>query len=85
MVTVADLIRYRLEHEKLVKLVAKAELPTDYGPFDVHVFENTVSGQAHIALTIGDLTSDEPTLVREPESARPTSGRQWSERYEPDR
>ena len=64
VVTVADLIRYRLEHERLVKLVAKAQLPTDYGPFDVRVFENTISGQAHIALTIGDLTKDEPTLVR---------------------
>lgn len=64
VVTVADLIRYRLEHEQLVKLVAKAKLPTEYGDFDVRVFENTVSGQAHVALTIGELSGDEPTLVR---------------------
>jgi len=64
VVTVADLIRYRLQHEQLVKQVAKARLPTEYGDFDVRVFDNTVSGQSHIALTIGELDTDASTLVR---------------------
>ncbi len=64
VVTVADLIRYRLQHERLIKEVANAKLPTEYGAFDVRVFENTISGQAHVALTIGELDPATPTLVR---------------------
>lgn len=61
--TVADLIRYRLEHERLVHCVSEARLPTDFGEFDVRVYEDTVNGQTHLALIHGDI-SREPTLVR---------------------
>jgi len=61
--TVADLIRYRLEHERLVHCVSTAKLPTEYGEFDVRVYEDTVNGQVHVALIHGDIHR-EPTLVR---------------------
>ena len=64
VVTVADLIRYRLRHERLVRCVSKAALPTEYGEFDLRCFENTASGHVHLALTVGDISADESTLVR---------------------
>src|SRR5690349_7368276 len=47
MVTVADLIKYRIRTESLVKRVATAKMPTDYGDFKVHSFENQVDHQTH--------------------------------------
>ena len=64
VVTVADLIRYRLENERLVRPVAEASLPTAYGSFRLVCYENTASGQVHLALVHGDIESDRPTLVR---------------------
>src|SRR5262249_27337025 len=55
MVTVADLIKYRIRTECLVRRVATAELPTDYGDFKVHAFENQVDNQTHIALVRGEI------------------------------
>ena len=64
VVTVADLIRYRLRHEQLVRCVSRARLPTEYGAFDLHCYETAAGGEVHLALTVGDLSGDEPTLVR---------------------
>src|SRR5881296_837347 len=50
IVTVADLIKYRTRTESLVKRVASAQMPTDYGDFRVHVFENQIDEQTHVAL-----------------------------------
>lgn len=61
--TVADLIRYRLEHERLVRCVGSAKLPTEFGEFDMRVYEDVVHGQVHVALTHGDILR-EPALVR---------------------
>jgi 3,4-dihydroxy 2-butanone 4-phosphate synthase/GTP cyclohydrolase II len=44
MITIADLIKYRVRNETLVKRVANAKLPTQWGPFRVHIFENQVDG-----------------------------------------
>ena len=63
-VTVADLIRHRLRHEELVKCVSQARLPTAYGEFDLRCYENALSGQVHLALSVGSLDGPEPTLVR---------------------
>ena len=52
MITVADLIKYRMRTESLVKRVASAKLPTDYGDFRVHAFENQVDKQTHVALVL---------------------------------
>ncbi len=64
MITVADLINYRIRTESLVKRVATAELPTDYGDFKVHAFENQVDNQTHIALVRGDVGDGKDLLVR---------------------
>ena len=64
LVTIADLIKYRMRTESLVKRVASAKLPTDYGDFTVHVFENQLDRQEHVALVMGDISSGKDVLVR---------------------
>jgi len=67
MVTVADLIRYRMANERYVIRVGEGELPTAHGNFKMIAYESAVEGgESHIALTFGDLKSmqDEPILVR---------------------
>lgn len=63
--TIADLIRYRLEHQDgFVERVEDAELPTDYGPFCVVGYRDVLHGKEHVALVKGDVTGGEPVLVR---------------------
>src|SRR5881397_2876102 len=50
IVTIADLIKYRIRTESLVKRVASAKLPTDYGEFRIHIFEHEPEKQTHVAL-----------------------------------
>jgi 3,4-dihydroxy 2-butanone 4-phosphate synthase / GTP cyclohydrolase II len=64
MITIADLINYRIRTESLVKRVASAKLPTEYGEFHIHAFENQVDRQTHVALVHGDITSGKDVLVR---------------------
>ena len=64
MITIADLINYRIRTESLVKRVAAAKLPTDYGDFVIHVFQNQLDGQEHTALVKGDISSGRDVLVR---------------------
>jgi 3,4-dihydroxy 2-butanone 4-phosphate synthase/GTP cyclohydrolase II len=65
MVTVADLIRYRLQHERYVRRVAEGALPTEYGEFRMIAYENEIDGnESHVALVMGDVARDEPALVR---------------------
>lgn len=64
MITVADLIRYRLNTEKFVRRVAEAQVTTEFGEFKVIAFENDIDHQVHIALVKGDLSGEEPVLVR---------------------
>ncbi len=61
---IADLIAYRLERERFVTRVASASLPTEFGPFTVHGYVDEVRGDEHVALTMGDVASGEPVLVR---------------------
>ncbi len=62
--SIADLIRYRRRHEKLVEKVTEAELPTKYGNFMAHGYIDTITGDHHIALVKGDISGDEPVLCR---------------------
>ncbi|NTV50251.1 MAG: bifunctional 3,4-dihydroxy-2-butanone-4-phosphate synthase/GTP cyclohydrolase II [Geobacteraceae bacterium] len=62
--TVADLVAYRLTHETLVRRTAQTVLPTRHGDFRIISFANDVDGCEHLALVKGDITSDQPTLVR---------------------
>jgi 3,4-dihydroxy 2-butanone 4-phosphate synthase/GTP cyclohydrolase II len=64
VLTVADLIAYRMRTEKLVERVAGPSLPTEFGDFRIHGYRNNVTGEEHVALTIGDINPDTPTLVR---------------------
>jgi 3,4-dihydroxy 2-butanone 4-phosphate synthase/GTP cyclohydrolase II len=64
MITVADLIKYRMRTESLVKRVASAELPTTYGEFRLHAFENVVDKQTHVAAVYGDIGDGNDVLVR---------------------
>ncbi len=64
MITIKDLIRYRMRHERLVRKIAEAELPTTYGPFRIHAFESLIDRQHHVALVRGDVTVEDPLLVR---------------------
>ncbi|HRE56213.1 MAG TPA: GTP cyclohydrolase II, partial [Candidatus Kapabacteria bacterium] len=64
LITVKDLIAYRLEKESLVRFVAEAQLPTEYGNFQVKIFENITDGKEHLALVKGEISADEPILVR---------------------
>jgi 3,4-dihydroxy 2-butanone 4-phosphate synthase/GTP cyclohydrolase II len=64
MITVADLISYRMRHESLVKRVASARMPTEYGEFLVHAFENQIDRLTHTALVCGDIGEGKDVLVR---------------------
>ena len=64
IVSIADLIAYRRRHEKLVNKVAQANLPTKYGQFSAIAYKSTIDPDQHVALVKGDVTSDEPVLVR---------------------
>src|ERR1700757_1825766 len=64
LVTIADLIAYRLRTESLVKCVASTKLPTEYGEFRLHAFENQIDQQTHVALVCGDIGDGQDVLVR---------------------
>ncbi|MFA7352191.1 MAG: bifunctional 3,4-dihydroxy-2-butanone-4-phosphate synthase/GTP cyclohydrolase II, partial [Dehalococcoidales bacterium] len=64
IVSIADLITYRRRHEKLVRCVAEAKLPTKYGEFKILAYKSDMDADQHVALVMGDIESDEPVLVR---------------------
>ena len=64
LLTIADLIRYRMEHERYVKRIAETLLPTRHGEFRMIAFANEVDNELHIALTRGELAGSQPPLVR---------------------
>jgi 3,4-dihydroxy 2-butanone 4-phosphate synthase / GTP cyclohydrolase II len=64
MITVADLIKYRIRTESFVAKVASAHLPTQYGPFRIHAFESAIDNQTHVALVCGDIDDGKDILVR---------------------
>lgn len=64
MITVADLVRYRISKETLVRRVVEADLPTVYGRFRAIAYENVINGDVHLAMVMGDVKTDDPVLVR---------------------
>ena len=64
MITVSDLISYRLRHETLVRRVASPQLPTVYGDFRIYAYRSDVTEEEHVALAMGDIQPETPTLVR---------------------
>src|SRR5687767_13247125 len=64
MITVADLVRYRISKETLVRRVVEANLPTVYGRFRAIAYENVINGDVHLAMVMGDVATNDPVLVR---------------------
>jgi 3,4-dihydroxy 2-butanone 4-phosphate synthase/GTP cyclohydrolase II len=64
IVSVAQIITYRLSHERLIDRVAAARLPTSYGEAQAVAYKSTVDAAEHVALVFGDVTTPEPVLVR---------------------
>lgn len=64
IVTIADLVKYKMRHESLVTDVATTRLPTRFGEFIAHAYRNEIDGQEHVALVAGTIDPDKPTLVR---------------------
>ena len=65
IISVADLVRYRIEKETLVKRIVETDLPTDFGTFRAVLYENVVNGEMHVAFIMGDVSeTTEPVLVR---------------------
>ena len=62
--TIADIIAYRIRNEILVREVVRAKLPTEFGIFELVGFDNDIDDKEHVALVKGDITPDEPVLVR---------------------
>ncbi len=62
--TIASLIRYRRDQEKLVEKEQTIQMPTDYGEFDLHLYRSKLDGETHLALTKGKIDDGEPVLVR---------------------
>ncbi len=64
IVTIADLIKYRMQNEILITKIEEADLPTKFGHFRVMIYQDAIRGEQHVALVKGELKRDEPTLVR---------------------
>jgi 3,4-dihydroxy 2-butanone 4-phosphate synthase/GTP cyclohydrolase II len=64
IVTVADIIAYRLRTETFVKRIAGSVFPTEYGEFKIVIFENELDKEQHIALVKGEIDPDSPVMVR---------------------
>jgi len=64
MITVADLVRYRISKEMLVRRVVETDLPTVYGRFKAVAYENIINGDVHLAMVMGEVKGDDPVLVR---------------------
>ena len=64
MISVAELVRYRISKETLVKRIVETDLPTVYGRFRAIAYENVINGDVHLAMVMGDVRTDDPVLVR---------------------
>jgi 3,4-dihydroxy 2-butanone 4-phosphate synthase/GTP cyclohydrolase II len=64
MVTSKDLIQHRMSHERLVRKIAEARLPTGYGNFRIHAYESLIDRQHHVALVMGEIKPADEVLVR---------------------
>ncbi len=62
--TVADLIHYRVRNEKTIERVSECAMPTEYGEFRLVAYQDCIDNELHLALVMGDIQPDKPTLVR---------------------
>lgn len=64
VITIADLVKYRMEQAPAVEKAAESKLPTKYGEFIIHGYENKRTGEHHVALTMGEIADGTPVLCR---------------------
>jgi 3,4-dihydroxy 2-butanone 4-phosphate synthase/GTP cyclohydrolase II len=64
IITIADLVQYRMRTERLVRHVASASLPTDFGDFRVHAYDSLLDEKTHVALVRGDIGDGRDVMVR---------------------
>jgi 3,4-dihydroxy 2-butanone 4-phosphate synthase/GTP cyclohydrolase II len=64
VITIEEIIKYRVQTDSLVEMVSEADLPTRWGDFTIKAFVDRIQQETHIALTQGDLGGDEPVLAR---------------------
>jgi len=64
MTSIADLIRYRRQNEKLIRRIAEARIPTEWGDFNCYAYESILDGEQHIAMVRGAVQGEEDVLVR---------------------
>jgi 3,4-dihydroxy 2-butanone 4-phosphate synthase/GTP cyclohydrolase II len=64
IISVADIISYRMQNEKHVHCLASPVLPTVYGEFRVHAYQNDITGEEHVAMVMGEIHEDDEVLVR---------------------
>ncbi len=64
IISVADIIKYRMQHERHVHCVAAPRLPTPYGEFRVHAYVNDITGEEHVAMVMGEIEEESEVLVR---------------------
>lgn len=62
--TIADLIHYRIEHENTLERISKCNYPTEFGDFTLYAYQDMNDNNIHLALVMGDVSGDEPVLVR---------------------
>jgi 3,4-dihydroxy 2-butanone 4-phosphate synthase / GTP cyclohydrolase II len=64
IISVADIIKYRMNNEKHVHCLASPKMPTDYGEFRVYAYKSDITGEEHVALVKGEITEEDDVLVR---------------------
>jgi 3,4-dihydroxy 2-butanone 4-phosphate synthase/GTP cyclohydrolase II len=64
MVTIKDLIRHRMSHERLVRKIADAALPSRYGEFRINAYESLIDGRHDVALVMGEIKPEDEVMVR---------------------
>jgi len=64
LVSIEDLIAYRMQHESLIEKIVEVDMPTKYGEFKLAAYKQTTTGEEHLALTKGEWEEEDPVLVR---------------------
>ncbi|MCR4442870.1 MAG: bifunctional 3,4-dihydroxy-2-butanone-4-phosphate synthase/GTP cyclohydrolase II [Peptococcaceae bacterium] len=64
VITIADLIRYRRQKEKLIEKITAVNMPTRHGSFTAHAYKDILEGEVHLALVKGEVAGEEPVLAR---------------------
>ena len=64
MISIAQLIKYRRQNEKLVRRIAEARIPTDWGDFTCYVYESLLDGEQHVAMVKGAVQGERDVMVR---------------------